>query len=77
MVRDKTHAEFIERWADYVKSAPRKEWKQKLDLFINAQFEKSLEFYERLKKTEKGREILQRLKEERVKPKSHLYIESR
>ncbi|MBS3099062.1 hypothetical protein J4462_02525 [Candidatus Pacearchaeota archaeon] len=71
MMRDKTHAEFIERWASYVKSVPRKEWKSKLDSFTNAQFEKSLAFYERLKKTEKGRVVLKRLKEERVKAKEY------
>ena len=69
MTRDKTHAEFIERWADYIKSVPRSEWKPKLDSFINAQFEKSLEFYKRLEKTEKGKVILQRLKEERMSKK--------
>ena len=65
-MRDKTHAEFIESWAEYVKSVPREEWKPKLNIFINAQFEKSLDFYERLKKTEKGRAILERLKKERI-----------
>jgi hypothetical protein len=68
-MRDKTHAEFIDRWSDYIKSVPRSEWKQKLNIFIDAQFEKSLEFYRRLEKTEKGRIILERLKKERVKEK--------
>ena len=68
-MRDKTHAEFIDRWAEYVKSAPRREWKQKINLFVNAQFEKSIEFYKRLEKSERGRVILKRMKEERTRTK--------
>lgn len=51
--RDKTHDEFIERWANYVKSQPRKVWKKQLNAFIDAQYQKSEEFYKRLNKNKK------------------------
>ena len=68
-MRDKSHAEFIERWADYVKSVPREKWKAEQTVFINSVFKKAEQFYERLKKTEKGLGILERLREERAKKK--------
>lgn len=48
--KDKTHDEFIEKWANYVKNQPRKVWKKQLNEFIDAQYQKSEEFYKRLKK---------------------------
>ncbi|MFA5745417.1 MAG: hypothetical protein WCX82_02170 [archaeon] len=51
--RDKTHDEFIEKWANYVKSQPRKVWKKQLNQFIDAQYQKSKEFYKRLNKKKK------------------------
>jgi len=46
--RDKTHDEFIEKWANYVKNQPRKVWKKQLNQLIDAQYQKSKEFYKRL-----------------------------
>lgn len=66
MTRDKTHGEFVERWAEYVKSVPREKWKAEQTAFIDSVFEKAEEFYKRLEKTEKGKEILERLKKERM-----------
>jgi hypothetical protein len=48
--RDKTHDEFIERWAEHIKKTPCKIWKKELNQFIDAQFQKSKEFYKRLNK---------------------------
>ena len=68
-MRDKLHMEQVERWAEFVKNSHRKEWKDAVNLLVNATYEKADEFYKRLEKTEKGRQILERLKEERLKVK--------
>lgn len=65
--RDKSHMEAVERWAEFVKNAPREEWKKVMDIFIDAVYQKSDEFYKNLEKTEKGREILKRLMDERLR----------
>lgn len=62
-MRDKTHSEQIKRWAEYVKSHPKK-WKGKLKPFLDAQIIISKRFYSNLAKTEEGRKkivILRRL----------------
>ena len=64
-MRDKSHAEFVDRWAEHVKSVPRAEWKAEQTIFINSVFEKAEQFYKNLEKTQEGREILKRLREER------------
>jgi len=69
MVRDKSHSEQVERWAEFVKNNPRKKWKLVLNELINAQYEIAGRFYKNLEKTEKGREILERLKKARVERK--------
>ncbi|MBS3088271.1 hypothetical protein J4402_00670 [Candidatus Pacearchaeota archaeon] len=66
-MRDKSHMEQVERWAEYVRIVPREEWKAKLKEFIDAQIIIGLRFRERLSGTEEGREILKRLREERIK----------
>ena len=67
MIRDKSHMESDEKWAEFVRTAPRNEWKKVMDVFIDAVYEKSDEFYKRLEQTEKGREILKRLLEDKIK----------
>jgi len=67
MERDKSHMESVERWAEFVKTHSINEWKPVIDAFINAVYEKADDFYKRLEKTEKGREALKRLMEERLK----------
>ena len=67
MTRDKSHMEAVERWAEFVRTAPRNEWKQVIDTFINAVYEKADDFYKRLEQTEKGREALDRLMKERLR----------
>lgn len=61
------HMEQVERWAEFVRMAPRTEWKKYMKVLIDAQYEKADEFYKRLEKTKEGQEILKRLKEERIK----------
>lgn len=68
-MRDKGHMEEVERWAQFVKTHPRSEWKTKLNIFIDAQYDMAKRFYKNLEKTEKGRDILERLKKERMKVK--------
>lgn len=53
-MRDKTHYEFIERWADFVRNNPNK-WKAAHTEFINSQFEKSERFFKELIKTKDGK----------------------
>ena len=68
-MRDKTHLEQIERWANFVKNNPREKWKPRLNEIINAQYEIARKFYNNLEKTEKGRIILKRLMAERLNKK--------
>ena len=64
-MRDKTHLEQIERWAEYVRTNP--DWKKKHTEFIDAQFEMSNRFYKKLAETPEGREKIKKLKEMRIK----------
>jgi len=59
-MRNKTHSEFIERWANFIKDKPHEEWRPKFNEFIDAQFDMAKRFRENLEKTEEGREILKR-----------------
>lgn len=53
-MRDKTHDEFIEKWANFVKNNPN--WKKQHTEFINSQFEKSERFIKNLIKEKNGRD---------------------
>ncbi len=53
-MRDKTHEDFIERWAEIIKTNP--EWKKHQTDFINAQYDKFLRFIQELSKTKEGQE---------------------
>ena len=55
-MRDKTHQEVIERWAEFVKSNP--EWKKHQTEFINAQYCKFFRFIKELSKTKAGQKKL-------------------
>ena len=59
-MRDKTHMEQVERWANYVKDNP--DWKKKLKPFLDAQIIMSRRIYKKLSETEKGKEKLILLK---------------
>ncbi len=54
-MRDTTHAEQIERWAEYVRDNPHT-WKAKLKPFLDSQILMARRFYKNLAKTEKGKE---------------------
>jgi hypothetical protein len=54
-MRDKTHAEFVDRWAEFVRNNPDK-WRKIHTEFINAQIQMNRQFLERLKKTPSGKE---------------------
>ncbi len=68
-MRDKGHMEEVERWAEFVRTHTRREWKRKQNIFIDAQHDIAKRFYERLEKTEEGRKILERLKKARIEKK--------
>jgi len=54
-MRDKTHNEQIERWANYVKENPDK-WKSKIKPFLDSQIIIARRFYKNLSQTENGKE---------------------
>ena len=56
---NKERIEQIERWAEYVRN--NKDWKKIHTPFINAQFQKSMEFYKRLAKQKCGKEKIIKL----------------
>lgn len=60
-MRDKTHNEQIERWADYVRETPKEVWKPKFNEFIDAQFDMADKFRTKLKQSERGLEILREI----------------
>ena len=53
-MRDKTHDEFVIKWAKYIVNNPKK-WNSKHTKFINSQFEMHKEFLQKLKVTAGGR----------------------
>ncbi len=60
-MRDKTHNEQIERWAEYVRDNPDK-WKSKIKDFIDAQIIISRRFYKKLAETKEGKEKIKLLR---------------
>ena len=58
-MRDRTHQEHLEQWAEYVKNNP--DWKKHHTEFINAQFDKAYQFIERIKKQKGGKEKIVQL----------------
>jgi len=57
----------IKYWTQFMKLNSDEDWSEGQARLINAQFQSADDFYTRLEKTEKGREILERLKAERIK----------
>ncbi|HJX50629.1 MAG TPA: hypothetical protein VJ438_04150 [Candidatus Nanoarchaeia archaeon] len=64
-MRDKSHDEQIIRWAEYVRNNPEK-WKAKVKPFIDNQIIIARRFYKKLGETEKGREKIRLLLNERI-----------
>ena len=61
-MRDKTHMEQVERWAEYVKNNPDK-WKSKIKPFIDAQIIMSKRFYKKLAETKEGMEKIKLIRQ--------------
>jgi hypothetical protein len=60
-MRNKTHIEQVERWAEFIRDKPLEEWKPKFNEFIDAQFEIAKRFRDNMEKTEEGRQALKRV----------------
>ena len=58
---------FVKYWANFVKSNPDKKWSKGQARLIDSQFQSAKSFYNNLEKTEEGKIILKRIKEERLK----------
>jgi len=65
IARDKTHDEFLERWAIFVRDNPRHVWYPQLADFIDSQINMANRFYERLSK-EKGIEFVKEMRKNRT-----------
>lgn len=65
-MRDKTHLEQIERWAEYVRENPDK-WKSKFKDFIDSHIIMARRFYSKLAETEEGREKIRLLRSLKVR----------
>lgn len=64
-MRDKTHLQSVEHWAQFVKNNPSK-WKKIHTEFIDSQFLKHEEFIKRLLDTKGGKEKLAKLYKKQV-----------
>ena len=60
-MRDKSHIEQVERWAEYVKNNPQT-WKQQLKPFLDAQIIMARRFYNKLAQTPEGRKKIKLLR---------------
>jgi hypothetical protein len=61
-MRDITHTEHIERWAEFVRTHPRSVWIKEVKPLIDSQIIMANNFYERLAKTEGGIEKIRILR---------------
>ena len=60
---------FIKYWVNFIKAHSDEEWSKGQAVLIDGQFDMAEKFYKDLEKSEEGREILERLKKERLKVK--------
>ena len=60
-MRDKSHIEQVERWAEHVKNNPQT-WKKQLKPFLDAQIIMAIRFYNKLAQTPEGREKIKLLR---------------
>ncbi|MBS3163578.1 hypothetical protein J4427_02705 [Candidatus Woesearchaeota archaeon] len=61
-MRDKTHDEFIETWAIFVRNNPIEKWKPQIKNLIDSQIIIANRFYSHLLKTKNGEEKLNLLR---------------
>jgi len=59
-MRDKSHEEQVERWANFVKN--NRDWKAKLKPFLDSQIIIARRFYANLLKTKSGAEKVRELR---------------
>ncbi|HIH31293.1 TPA: hypothetical protein HA235_01165 [Candidatus Woesearchaeota archaeon] len=59
-MRDVSHADFVGRWANFVKDNPNK-WRKFHNDFINSQIRSSRGFIERLSRQDNGKEKIVKL----------------
>ncbi len=59
-MRDKSHMEQVERWAEHVRNSP--DWKAELKPFLDAQIIMARRFYSKLGETEEGRKKILELR---------------
>jgi hypothetical protein len=64
ILRDKSHMEQVERWAEYVRNNP--DWKKKHTKFIDAQFDIANRFYKKLALSPGGKEKIEELRKVKV-----------
>ncbi len=62
-MRDRTHIEHIDRWAEFVRTHPRSVWIKEVGPLIDSQIIMANSFYERLSRVEGGIEKIRRLKD--------------
>jgi len=67
-MRDSSHIEQVERWAEYVRENPQ-EWKSKVKLFLDSQILIARRFYKKLAETPEGLEKIKELREIRINGK--------
>lgn len=65
-MRDRTHSGQVERWADFCRENPS-EFKTRVKVIVDSQIIMARRFYRNLLKTEEGKKIFERLKNERMK----------
>jgi hypothetical protein len=65
IARDRTHDEFLESWAAFVRDNPRSAWYPQVAGLIDSQISMANRFYERLAK-EKGMEFVKELRKNRA-----------
>jgi hypothetical protein len=64
-MRDTSHMDKVELWANFVRDHPD-EWRKQLNPFIDAQINKANEFYKRLAKTPGGKNKVDMVKRLRI-----------
>ena len=65
-MRDKSHMEQVIRWARFVKNNELSVWKPQVKAFVDSQIIMANRFYERLLKTDGGKEKVEKLLKRKV-----------
>ncbi len=63
----KDRINFIKYWAKIINSQKDEEWSEGQKVLIDGQFDMANSFYNNLQKSDKGKEIFDRVKKERLK----------